>query len=117
MMLEKLQLAGIVSMVQVFRVETNRWPRHAAELQAFAEQWQKPLDYFQFHTLVFQAEDNRTLVMEFSIQKPKGQLATCGQLRLRRAAQTDQETTFGWRISYLPLPSKKVVTPRYCFVR
>jgi hypothetical protein len=117
MMLEELQLAEIVSMVQVFRVETNRWPSHAAELQAFAGQWQKPLDFSRFHTLVFQAEDHRTLTMEFSIQRFKNELASCGRLQLRRVAQSDQETTFGWRMRYLPLPPKKVVTHRYCLVR
>jgi hypothetical protein len=117
MMLEKLKLEEIVSMVQVFRVETNRWPCHAAELQNFAEQWQKPMDFSQFHTLVFQAEDNRTLTMEFSIQRFKNELASCGRLQLRRVAQSDQETTFGWRMRYIPLPPKKVATPRYCFVR
>ncbi len=114
---EKLNLAEIISMAQVFRVELNRWPVNAAELFVFSLAWGKPLDFSGLHTLVFTQEDPWSFGMEYAVSKRGEERVSCGRLELRRIGQTDMEMTFAWKTKHLSLPSKKVESAIYCFAR
>jgi len=117
MVQDKEILSMVAYMVQVFRVEKDRWPRQVSELLVFSEQWDKPLDFSEFHTLVLQEEDKWNIAMEYALLRKGKELAVCGRLELVRVSQSDQEMTFGWQTRHLPLPSRKVESNVYCVVR
>ena len=113
---DKGSLGEAISMAQVFRLERNRWPFHAAELLAFSRAWGKGLDYSGLHMLVLREVDDWALSMEYALLREGEGLASCGRLELRRVALTDTETTFQWTTRHLPLPPKKVKATAYCFI-
>ena len=116
MVQDKVILSMVAYMVQVFRVEKNRWPSDVAELLEFSEQWDKPLDFSEFHTLVFKEEDNWNMALEYALLRKGNELALCGRLELQRVGQTDMEMTFGWQTRHLALPPKKVESTVYCSI-
>ncbi len=103
-------------MVQVFRMEQNRWPAHAAELLAFSLFWGKPLDYSRFHTLVFTHENSRDFSLEYVLSKAGDDSGSCGRLELARVGQADQEMTFAWQTRHLPLPPKRLKSSTFCLI-
>jgi hypothetical protein len=110
-------LSRVVWMTQIYWMEKNRWPDNAAELFIFSQRWKNPLDFSGFHTFVFKEAGERTLGMEFTLRMEGSSLASCGRLELERTAQTEMESTFCWHTRYQSLPSKRVESPVYCFIR
>ena len=117
MIQERPKLAEVVSMVQVFRMDQNRWPLQAAELFAFSLFWGKPLDYSGLHTLIFFQENSWHFGLEYVISKEGDESGSCGRLELTRVGQTDQEMTFAWQTRYLPLPPKRLKSSTFCLIK
>jgi len=61
-------LNGILNLTGIFRLEKNRWPLHAAELQGFALELNQSLDFRGFHRFRFQGISNEEVILEFWIQ-------------------------------------------------
>ncbi len=107
-------LLKIAAMVQVFRLEKNRWPHHAAELSAFSLQSQMPVDFSRFHILVFREEENGDFGMEFNFQDEENPWAACGRWEISQP--TRGKNNVGWKIRYVPLPAKRLEPRIYCLV-
>jgi hypothetical protein len=60
--------SDILNLTGIFRLEKNRWPLHAAELQGFALELNQSLDFRGFHRFRFQGISNEEVILEFWIQ-------------------------------------------------
>jgi hypothetical protein len=59
-------LYKVLMMSGIFRLDHGRWPQNAAELKAFTEEKGWNLDFSPYHTLTFQTDAWRCLVVEVS---------------------------------------------------
>ncbi len=116
MFLEINPLMNVVEMIQIFRIENNRWPAYAAELLRFSIEWKKSLSFSEFHILIFSAENESTLTMEFILGSESSHLTVRGRIEIKKLF-AEGGTTFVWRRRYFPLPTKPVEKRSYCLVK
>ncbi|HJT23071.1 MAG TPA: hypothetical protein VJ873_00730, partial [bacterium] len=55
----KSSLEKILKVTSIFRLEKRKWPLHAAELQSFALELGKSLDFSKFHRCRFVIKSNQ----------------------------------------------------------
>jgi len=107
-------LLEVVRMSQIFWMQHHRWPRYAAELLAFSEEWKWPLSLSGFHLLVFTEKGSRELVIEFALEDSGQETATCGQLELRNTGLKDRDLS--WELHHRPLPARPFKKVQYCLI-
>ncbi|HEY5039378.1 MAG TPA: hypothetical protein VIJ93_09930 [bacterium] len=59
-------LTRVLMMAGIFRLDQGRWPQTAVELMGFTEEKGWNLDLSPYHTLTFQTDEWRCLVLEVS---------------------------------------------------
>ena len=111
---EELRFDEIIPMIQVFRVENNRWPLDAVELLIFSEGYGRNLDYSALHTLTFSEAQTWVLTVDYSVPLPGGELATMGQFEISRVAIADAEETFRWHVVFRHLTVERIKRMSYC---
>ena len=110
---EKIRMREVVEMTQVFLMENNHWPAHAADLLRFSAEWKRTLDLSEFHLLTFSVEHERVMVVKFALRRQDSPLAVFGRIEIKRIF-TEGGTTFTWRKRYFPLTVKRVESRAYC---
>ena len=113
---EELHFEQIVPMIQVFRMEKNRWPKDAVELLTFSEGFGRTLDCSGLHTLAFSEAQTWVLTVDYSVPLPGGELASLGQFEISRVAISDSEETFRWHVVFRHLTVDKIKSMSYCFI-
>lgn len=66
MLVKDRNLSRVLMMSGIFRLDEGRWPQSAAELAGFTERKGWFMDFSPYHTLTFQTDAWRCLVVEVS---------------------------------------------------
>ena len=110
-------LSDILSLTGIFRLEKNRWPLHAAELQGFALELNRSLDFRGFHRFRFNALSPNEVVLDFWIQTARPEWAKPSQARVTLEPRGyTSDDTLPLVVSLEHFPPQKVETKNYCLV-
>jgi hypothetical protein len=107
-------LEEILPMLGAFRVEKNKWPLHAAELQTFAFSVRKPLDLSWFHRLSFTPVSPGQLLVDFTALPAEDSVAERGRLEIKLNLEDPQ--TLPLKVKLTPLSSQRVEAKTFCAV-
>jgi len=111
----KPSLEKILGLMGIFRLEKQKWPLHAAELQSFALGLGKSLDFSKFHRCRFLVKSNQELVLDFLLSPDADDWAPRGAVEVR-IPETDREDTLPLEMDIKNLPPQKVEARSYCSV-
>jgi hypothetical protein len=107
-------LEEILPMLGAFRVEKNKWPLHAAELQTFAFSVRKPLDLSWFHRLSFTPVSASQLLVDFTALPAEDFVAERGRLEIKFNLEDPQ--TLPLKVKLTELSSQRVETKSFCVI-
>ncbi len=113
----KKELSVILTLTQSYFLEKGSWPGQAAELQAFAGQLGRPLDFSGFHRLRFEKNAPEELVLEYWLS-PKGwDFSPRGRVILTARAEGFQTCAdVPIKIIHQKLPPEKIEVRSFCSV-
>jgi hypothetical protein len=101
----RTSLEKILKVTGIFRLEKRKWPLHAAELQAFALELGRSVDFSPFHRCRFVVKSNRELVLDFCLAPGKDDWSPRGLVEVSVPGKEDPDT--------LPLESRiKALEPQ-----
>ena len=109
----KSVLDKILGMTGIFKMERQRWPFHAAELQSFALRLGRPMDLSLFHRLAFASPSPDELLIDF-ILLPEGGLALRGQVEVRQNPEGSEGDSFSFEDKFVFLGREPVEEKSYC---
>ena len=109
----KSSLEKILKVTGIFRLEKRKWPLHAAELQSFALELGKSLDFSKFHRCRFVVKSNREMVLDFCLSPSGDGWAPRGALEVKVPGM-EKEDTLPLAVQVKSLPPQKVETRAYC---
>ena len=111
----KPSLEKILGIMGIFRLEKQKWPLHAAELQSFALELGKSLDFSKFHRCRFLVKSNQELVLDFLLSPDSSDWAPRGAVEVR-VPDMEREDTLPMEMEIKNLAPQKVETRSYCSV-
>ncbi len=111
----KPSLEKILGIMGIFRLEKQKWPLHAAELQSFALGLGKSLDFSKFHRCRFLVKSNQELVLDFLLSPDSSDWAPRGAVEVR-VPDMEREDTLPMEMEIKNLAPQKVETRSYCSV-
>ena len=107
-------LEEILPMLGAFRMEKNKWPLHAAELQTFAFSVRKPLDLSWFHRLSFTPLSPGQLLVDFTALPAEDLIAERGRLEIKFNLADPQ--TLPLKVKLTPLSPQRVELKSFCAI-
>ncbi|MGH7739315.1 MAG: hypothetical protein ACREL1_04125 [bacterium] len=115
-------LGDLLPMMGVFWAEKKRWPLHAAELQAFAFAFKKPLDLSGFHRLGFQSFPSGQLWVNFTelpeenlwIENQTPRWLPRGRVEIRFSPEAGETDALCLKTRMVSLPAEFVEWKSYC---
>ena len=109
----KSSLEKILKVTSIFRLEKRKWPLHAAELQSFALELGKSLDFTQFHRCRFVIKSNQEMVLDFCLSPAGDGWAPRGAMEVR-IPDLEREDTLPLQVEIKNLAPQKVEARSYC---
>ena len=114
---QETSLDNILSLTGIFRMDKQRWPLHAAELQSFALDLGRSLDFSRFHRFRFKAESHMELVLDYCLAPASSGWAMRGEAKLRMEADKEgKDRTMPLAVEISPLEPQRVETKSYCLI-
>jgi hypothetical protein len=111
----KPSLEKILKIASIFRLEKRKWPIHPAELQSFALELGKSLDFSEFYRCRFIVKSNQELVLDFCLSPAGNGLAPRGTLEVR-VPTIEREDTLPLEIQMKSLEAQRVEPKSYCLI-
>ena len=111
----KSSLEKILKVTGIFRLEKRKWPLHAAELQSFAMELGKSLDFSKFHRCRFVVKSNREMVLDFCLSPSGEGWAPRGMMEVR-IPEMEKEDTLPLQVGFKSLPPQRVEAKSFCLV-
>ena len=111
----KSSLEKILKVTSIFRLEKRKWPLHAAELQSFALELGKSLDFSKFHRCRFVIKSNQEMVLDFCLSPSGDGWAPRGAMEVR-IPELEREDTLPLQVEIKNLAPQKVETRSYCLL-
>jgi hypothetical protein len=110
-------LSDILSLTGIFRLEKNRWPLHAAELQGFALELNRSLDFRGFHRFRFQTCSREEVVLDFWVQTSRPEWAKRSRARVMLEPQGEtSDDTLPLAVTVEHLPLQKMEAKSCCLM-
>jgi|GEM_PF-1575437 len=111
----KSSLEKILKVTGIFRLEKRKWPLHAAELQSFALELGKSLDFSKFHRCRFVIKSNQEMVLDFCLSPAGNGWAQHGSMEVRIPGM-EKEDTLPMQVEIKNLAPQKVEARSYCSI-
>jgi len=113
----KNDLNSILAVISIFRMEKQKWPLHAAELQFFALEMNYSLNFSHFHRFRFVALSGEKLKLELLYAlTPTGWAQKAQVLVQLGSPLTDQEANLPLEIQWKSLSPEKTEIIHHCSV-
>ncbi len=113
----KKELTEILALTQMFFLEKREWPQQAAELQAFAVDLGRPLDFSGFHRLRFERVSSEELNLDYGLAPNRLGFTPRGRATLKtHTAESMALSETPLKITLRKLPAEKVETRSYCSI-
>ncbi len=109
----KSSLEKILKVTSIFRLEKRKWPIHAAELQSFALELGKSLDFSKFHRCRFVIKSNQEMVLDFCLSPAADGWAPRWAMEVR-IRELEREDTLPLQVEMKNLAPQKVEARSYC---
>lgn len=111
----KSSLEKILKVTSIFRLEKRKWPLHAAELQSFALELGKSLDFSKFHRCRFVIKSNQEMVLDFCLSPSREGWAPHGAMEVRVPGM-EREDTLPLEVEIKNLAPQMVEARSYCAI-
>ena|SRR5258708_4216875 len=112
----KSSLEKILKVTGIFRLEKRKWPLHAAELQSFALELGKSLDFSKFHRCRFVIKSNQEMVLDFCLSPSDNGWAPHGAMEVRIPGM-ERGDTLPLKVEIKNLAPQKVEARSLCPLR
>jgi hypothetical protein len=114
--IQETSLDNILSLTGIFRMDKQRWPLHAAELQSFALDLGRSLDFSRFHRFRFKAESLREVILDYCLSPSASGWSMRGEAKLRMPDGEGKDQTLPLSVEISPLEPQRVETKSYCLI-
>ena len=112
----KTPLEKILMILGVYRLEKQKWPMDAAELQAFALELGKPLDFSSYHRFRFIPQSVTQVTLDFCLWS-KNEWTLGGQAEVKIQGETPEAGhTLPLEVRIQSLTPQKMETRSYCLL-
>ena len=110
-------LEKILMVLGIFRLEKEKWPLDAVELQSFAQGLGKPLDFSKYHQFRFVSKSKMELILDFCLLPLNNEWALGGQAGVRIKREIPETGhTLPLEVKIQTLSPQKVEARSYCLL-